>query len=184
MALYMVFHAIPDAHIAYLSEHPEALLAYLEGVEPEPRRSFLDRLFRREAEQSLPDDWPTQEIEGIYPEVNHRQVEQFHYILNGTDARVSHAGCVFQTWFAPRAETVVVTIDGENFALTSDLVADLKGRIGSVSEDELRSRYSEAVGEPEPTDDDKEFLQEVFAGIVKACDQAIETGSGLMWRPG
>ena len=184
MALYMIFHALPDSHIDFLSEHREAFRPYMEGRPPELRRSLLDRLLGRDVDPVVPDDWPCQVLEGVCPEVNHRQVEYFHYILNGTRDKVGHAGCVFQTWFAPRFETVVVTLDGENFALRSDEVPQLKARIEAVSEVEMLRRYEQVVGEPAASQADREFLREAFAQMLSACEQAISSGKGLMWTAG
>ena len=82
MALYMFFHVLPDSHIEYLNEHPDTFRSYMEGREPKIRKSLLDKLFGREIELALPHNWPQTELEGFCPEVNHRQVELFHYLLN------------------------------------------------------------------------------------------------------
>lgn len=147
------------------------------------RRSMLDKLFGRERCSNLPENWPTEELEGFNPEVNHRQVQDFHYLLNGTKERVEHSGCIFQTWFAPRHNTVTITIDGENFALDSEQVLDLKERIEALSGEELVTRYQD-LGYTELSDPDKEFLTDVFAEIRAACDKALETRAGLMWTAG
>lgn len=183
MASYMFFHVVPDSHLEFLREHPETFLPYMEGREPKIRRSMLDKLFGRETRLDIPEDWPTEELEGFSSEVNHRQVEDFHYLLNGTKERVGHSGCVFQTWFAPRHKTVTITIDGENFALDNTQVLDLRKRIATLSSEELVSRYEE-LGHEELSDPDKQFLSDVFSEIRAACDKALEKRAGLMWTAG
>jgi hypothetical protein len=183
MASYMFFHVVPDSHLEFLREHPETFLPYMEGREPMMRRSMLDKLLGRETCLNLPEDWPTEEPEGFSPEVNHRQVQDFHYLLNGTKERVGHSGCIFQTWFAPRHKTVTITIDGENFALASEQVLDLKERIETLSDEELLARH-QGLGYTELPDPDKQFLKDVFSEIHAACDKALEKRAGLMWTAG
>ncbi len=184
MASYMFFHVLPDSHIEFLSEHPDTFRSYLEGSQPRIRKSLLDRVLGRKVDSSIPEDWPQGELEGYCPEINHRQVECFHYLLNGTRDRVEHSGCVFQTWFAPRARSVAVTIDGENFALESEFVPSLGERIRGISEDELFRRYAEAVDDASLDTVGREFLLDAFRTIVSACDSAIEKRQGLMWTAG
>ncbi len=184
MALYMMFHAIPDSHIDFLCEHPATFRPYMDGTRPELGKSILDKLFARDVSLDLPSDWPRRELEGACPEVNHRQVQYFHCLMNGTEDKVDHAGCIFQTWFAPRSKTVAVQIDGENFALKSQEVTRLKELIKTVTEPELLTRYRDAVGEPDVSDADREFLAHAFGEIQSACDRAIEAGHGLMWTSG
>lgn len=181
MALYMFFHVLPDSHIEFLQAHPDAFHPYLEGREPEIRKSLLDRILGREVEIDLPGDWPRKELEGFCPEISHRQVKLFHYLLNRTEDRVDHSGCIFQTWFAPRSKSAAIPIDGENFALKSDLVSSLKERIQQISEEELFSRYRQIVDNASIDESDKSFLTGAFKEISSACDQALETRNGLMW---
>ncbi len=184
MALYMFFHVLPDSHIEFLSEHPDTFRSYMEGSEPGIRKSMVDRILGRAVDWTIPDDWPRDEPEGYCPEINHRQVEYFHYILNGTRDRVEHSGCVFQTWFAPRARSVAVTIDGENFALESEFVPSLGERIRGLSEEALFRRYAEVVDDASPDAADREYLLDTFRIIASACDSAVEKRQGLMWTAG
>ena len=181
MALYMFFHVIPDSHIAYLNEHPDTFRAYMEGQQPEVRRSFFDKLFGRDVNLELPGNWPQNPLEGFCPEVNHRQVKYFHYLLNGTKDKVDDSGCVFQTWFAPRFKSVAITIDGENFALNSEFVLSLKERIQNITENELINRYRQAVDDVDLDKSDKDFLTSAFHELSAACDRALERKEGLMW---
>lgn len=180
----MFFHILPDSHIEFLSEHPEAFRPYMEGKEPEVRRSLLDKILGREVGLDLPDNWPQNELEGFSPEVNHRQIKFFHYLLNGTKDRVDHAGCVFQTWFAPRANSIAIAIDGENFALKSNFIQDLKELIQNISEEALLSRYKQVTGDTGIEESQRDFLAGVFKEISSACDRALEKGAGLMWTAG
>ncbi len=181
MALYMIFHVVPEAHLDFLAAHGETVGAYLNGHPPEIRRTFMDKLFGRTPAVDVPDGWPNAELEGAVPEVNHRQVEYFHYLLNGSHDKVSHAGCVFQTWFAPHFDSVALKIDGENFAFRYDDVVRLHELVKRVSEAELVNRYREALNETEVTPEDIEFLTNAFDTIAAVCEQAIESKSGLMW---
>lgn len=184
MALYMLFHVVPDSHIEFLANNPSTFRAYLEGVEPTVKNSLFDKLLGREVELSLPGNWPGDELEGYCPEVNHRQVKYFHYLLNGTTDRVDHEGCLFQTWFAPRVKTPVVTIDGENFALRHEHIDSLRQRIRQLSADEICARYEQALEGERVDDATREFLLGAFEEIASACDNALETKAGLMWTAG
>lgn len=184
MALYMFFHVLPDTHIDFLMTHPQTFRAYMEGRIPEVRKSLIDKLLGRTNHLKFPVDWPEKELEGYCPEINHRQVEYFHYLLNGTHKRVAHSGAIFQTWFAPGHSSVAIPLDGENFALKSQEVLTLKERLNSISEDMLFSRYQETVDQSEIDDTDKEFLVDAFHTISSACDKAIHIKHGLMWTAG
>lgn len=184
MALYMLFHVIPDSHIDFLSDHPETFRPYMEGRKPQLRKSWLDAILGRDVALELPEDWPENELEGFCPEVNHRQVEYFHYLLNGTKDKVHHSGCIFQTWFAPGHQSVAVTIDGENFALRSELVRSLKDKIQNLGDNDIFDRYRDAVDDVDLDEADKEFLLNAFGEISAACDSALEAGEGLMWTAG
>ena len=184
MALYMFFHVVPDSHLEFLSKHPETFRKYLEGREPEVHSSLLDKMFGREVNLDLPNHWPQNELQGFCPEVNHRQVEYFHYLLNGTKDRVHHSGCIFQTWFDPGFKSVAITIDGENFALRSEFILSLKEQIQNISEDEMFDRYRKAVDDVGMDESDKNFLTDAFREISSACDKALEKREGLMWTAG
>jgi len=184
VALYMFFYVLPDSHIEFLHRHLDSFRAFMEGSEPAVRKSLFDKLFGREVDLDLPDNWPQNKIEGFCPEINHRQVKFFHYILNGTKNRVDHSGCVFQTWFDPRAKSVAITIDGENFALKSEYIASLKERIHNITEGELFKRYKEAIDDASMEELDKDFLTDAFKEIVSACDRALEKREGMMWTAG
>ena len=181
MALYMFFHALPDQHLTFLSEHPETFQSYIEGKIPMARRTFLDKLFGREVEIDLLENWPTHALEGFSPEINDRHVRQCHYLLNGSHEKVAHSGCVFQTWFAPRHKTVALTIDGESFALLSDQVQDLKGRIEVAVGPVLTDRYREANDGQNLNQSDEQYLRDAFGEITAACNKALEQHAGLMW---
>ena len=181
MALYMFFHALPDSHLHYLSEHPEAFHPYMEGRVPEPKRSLLDKLLGREVENDLPDDWPEEALEGYSPEINDKQVKQFHYLLNGTEDRVAHSGCVFQTWFAPRHKSVAITIDGENFALLNEQIPELAERLKAATGPQLTERYRQANNGETLSTQDEEYLRNAFSEIAAACEKALSQRAGLMW---
>lgn len=184
MALYMFFHVIQDSHIEFLKNHPETFRPYMEGRKPEIRKSLFDKILGRDVKLELPSNWPQNELEGFCPEVNHRQVKYFHYLLNGTKDKVHHSGCIFQTWFDPGFKSVAITIDGENFALKSDFVMSLKELIQNIAENELFERYRQIVDDKVLDKADKDFLTNAFKEISSACDRALLKKEGLMWTAG
>lgn len=182
MAMYMIFYSVSDTMIDYLESHPENLGYFFEGTKPQPKKSFLDKILGKEDQIiELPYDWPTSEPNSYSPEINHRMVETFHYILNGTKELVGGAGCVFQTWLEPRHSTVAITIDGENFALKSGEISNFKALLESVYPEKATERYLEDLEMDAMPEEDIEFLEQAYTELIKACDFALENTQGLMW---
>jgi len=180
MAMYMFFYSVPDNVLEYLECNPAYLGDFLEGVVPTPKQSFVDKLLRRSVEIQLPAGWPASEPKSFEPEINHRMISDFHYILNGSDDFVCQAGCVFQTWLSPNADTVAITIDSENFGLKSDEVSNFKGMLESIYPEVAIERYTTRLN-GEYTSEDQEYLKEILEELISACKSAMKSNSGLMW---
>ena len=179
MASYMMFYAVPDAHLLFLKDNPTLFDAYLSGETPDLKPGLVSRLLGKQPPE-LPADWPAHELHAYSPEISHRQVNAFHYVLNGTDDIVENVGSVFQTWFKTGKRTPAIVIDGENFAFSSQDVQPLLSLINDLTP-ELRQERLDLSGRAPDIPGGDEFVESAFTEIEKACNDAISTGLGLMW---
>lgn len=179
MASYMIFYAVPDSHLEFLRDNPTLFDSYLVGEIPKLRQGFFSRLLGKKLPE-LPDDWPDHELEGYSPEINHSQVNLFHYILNGKDGPVENVGSVFQTWFKPRHDSPAIVIDGENFAYNSTNAKQLLNLVEGLTPELLRSRLNDYKGASE-IQDGTGFIEYAFDEIKKACNEATSKNQGLLW---
>jgi hypothetical protein len=179
MATYMMFYVAPDSHMEFLKGNPTAFDSYLAGEIPDLSQGFFSRLMGKQ-ERELPDDWPSHELEAYSPEISHRQVNVFHYLLNGTNDFVENVGSVFQTWFKPRHNSPVIVIDGENFAFLSKDVRQLLSLIEGLTPELKRDRLdsSDVASEIQGGSD---FVVSAFDVIEKACKEAVSKEQGLLW---
>jgi hypothetical protein len=175
----MTFFVVPDHHIEFLEKHPQYLADYLEGKQPNTKRGLFSRLFCSVNTPEIPPDWPKQ-VHDHSTEINHRQVEYLHYLLNGTESEIANAGCLFQTWFKPHATCCAVAIDDSNFAFKSAQVSELKSIMMSISDDVIFRRYQEKIDD-DITDDDKEFVLNIFDDLNIICDESISKKQGIIW---
>lgn len=179
MALYMFFYVVPDDHLDFLKDNPTAFDAYLGGEIPDLSPGLFARLLGKK-QTELPGDWPNHELDAYSPEVNHRQVNVFHYLLNATNDPVESAGSLFQTWFKPRHNSPAVVIDGENFAFFNSDAKQLLKLVESVTPAMRRDRlaHCEDVSKARIDSDSADYAFDV---IEKACSEAVSKGQGLLW---
>jgi len=179
MALYMFFYVAPDSHLEFLRDNPTLFDSYLGGEVPDMGQGFFSKLMGKKLPE-LPDDWPNHELNAYSPEINHRQVNIFHYILNGTNDSVENVGSIFQTWFKPRHNSPAIAIDGENFAFYSQDVRQLLKLIEGLTPELRRDRLddSKSASEIQASSD---FVKCAFDVIEKACNEAVSKGHGLLW---
>jgi len=179
MALYMMFYVAPDSHLEFLRDNPTLFDSYLGGEMPDLSQGLLAKLLGKQPPE-LPHDWPGHELEVYSPEINHRQVNLFHYLLNGTDELVENVGCVFQTWFKPRHNSPTVVIDGENFALLSTDVRQLLHLVEGLTAETMRDRLDDS-DKASAVQDSIDVVEFGFEVIGKACAEAVSKGQGLVW---
>lgn len=166
----MHFYSIPDELIDFLVSNPKCLGYFCNAEIPKVN---IDKKYLVK--------WPKKEPKSFSPEINHRTIEYFHYFLNGTQKMVSHAGCVFQTWLKPEHKTVAQTIDMNNFALKNKDVVKFKDLIERVYPEKVTERYMKLFKYTEMTDYDKQYLEEPFEELIKACNFALDHKHGLLW---
>ena len=179
MASYMIFYVVPDSHLEFLRDNPTLFDSYLGGEIPDLSQGFLSKLLGKKLPE-LPVDWPSQELDAYSPEISHRQVNVFHYILNGKNDPVENVGCIFQTWFKPRYNSPAIVIDGENFAFSNADTRQLLSLIAGLTPELKRERLDNS-GSASDIQNDGGFLEYAFDVIEKACNEAVSKGQGLQW---
>jgi hypothetical protein len=179
MAMYMFFYAVPDRHLEFLRDNPASFDSYLRGEVPDLTPGFIPRLLGKRTPE-IPHNWPNRELEAHSPEINHRQVHVFHYVLNGKSDLVEDVGSLFQTWFKPRHDSPAIVIDGENFAFDSANTPRLLELIKGLTPESIRERL-QASGRASDVYNDIELLEQSFAIVEKACSDAVSKGQGLLW---
>ncbi len=157
MANYFCILPVPDAHIDFIHEHPQTLSDYLNGEAPDlrpaitPKPSLWQRITGKvpvpPSPPAIPTDWPTSECQLIGEAVNHRNVDLFHLILNGTKEFVNGSGALFQTWLESgdthKHNAIDLTHANEDFAFKSDQVPELASLLSQVNMDMVKSGFSE-----------------------------------------
>ena len=197
MANYLCIHAVPDSHIEFIRRHPETLDDYLEGelpnldetpIQEPPKQSFWQRLLAakpapavaKTTSESIPSNWPSEESEPIGPEVNHRNVDLYHLLLNGTKDPVQGSGSIFQTWITETHSAIIIGED--NFAFTSQQVPELVGLLRKVDVS-AATRWLHDSGERDYAPDDEEcesFVEELHE-FASAAEVAMKKSCGLVW---
>ena len=108
--------SVPDSHVSFLSQHHNLVHDYLEGVRP-----------NGEIADQLPSDWPAQPLESLGSwSINHRNVDLYHWILNGGPELASGGGSIFQTWYEPDQHSAL-KLDkyNERFAFHANQLVEL-----------------------------------------------------------
>lgn len=199
MANYLCISPISDANIDFIHAHPEALSNYLDGQEPDltpsvaPKLSLWQRIRGNvpvpPPTPTIPDDWPTSECHLIGETVNHRNVDLFHLILNGTKEFVSGSGAFFQTWLESgdtcQHSAIDLTHGNQDFAFKSDQVPELATLLSQVGMDMVKSGFNKWLhtrGESyEATDEECAEIFEEFRIFAATANTAVEQSLGLMW---
>lgn len=197
MASYFCIFPVPDSHIDFIHAHPRSYPAYIDGElpdlsEPAATPTLWQRLTGRlpdtPAAARTPDGWPTSECTLICGNANHRNVDLYHRILNGTDEFVTGSGSLFQTWLESgdtrRHSAIDLTHANEDFAFKSDQVPELVDLLASVDLARVRAAFTEWLrqrGETYDLSDDEcvEILDDFkrFAAIAR---EAVLQSNGLV----
>lgn len=125
MALGFLVCVAPDDHISYLQQHQGLVHSYLDGTIPPDS----------DASSPLPEWWPKQAPESLDAwNVNHRNADLYHWILNGGPELVTGGGSIFQTWYEPNY-SAAVKLDkyNERFAFHSDQISELASLVAGVT---------------------------------------------------
>ncbi|GIU45533.1 hypothetical protein TUM4438_19230 [Shewanella sairae] len=196
MALRFNVFALPDEHIQFLQLYPLSIEAYLLGKQPSANllkapakqawRLRLARLINGKKSQQIPVSWPSASVEMIGPNVSHRNVDIYHYILNNTENRVKGAGSLFQTWIDINDhDAIKMAADGESFAFKSHDLCSLQPLLTALNAQTIRSRFDAwlLIHNPDYVPQESEY-QEITSGIAtfsRKVTEAIDKKLGLMW---
>ncbi|MCK8044424.1 hypothetical protein MSG37_05970 [Shewanella sp. 1CM18E] len=192
MALCLNMFLLPNEHIRFLKANPQMLEAYLQGQQPDVTQleqtlfSKVISLFKGSIEQTIPEDWPLANIVMIGPEVDHRNVDLHHYIVNNTEARVKGAGSVFQTWLdISHHDAIKMDAANESFAFQSHVLPELQQLLSELNEQTVRDRFDAwlFIHNPDYQPQAIEY-QQLWQGYQRfklGVSQAVEQNLGLMW---
>ncbi|EWH08108.1 hypothetical protein DS2_19046 [Catenovulum agarivorans DS-2] len=197
MANYLVMFSAPNEHIDYMTKYPGVARDYYVGQPPEPdeqeleKISFIGRLLGKKTKLierepiSAPADWPKDDADCIDIEINHRNVELYHWILNQTPEPVEGAGSIFQTWFHSSHAAISLDSYNEDFAFTSKQLPELLRLVQNVTPKLLRDSFEawcKANGKDHvPTTEEAEGMYEEFVNFEKYLKVAISKNHGLVW---
>ncbi|ABV88747.1 hypothetical protein [Shewanella pealeana] len=196
MALCLNVLSLPDEHIQFLKHEPQTLQDYLLGqiptvqtfaaAKPQPLLVQFVRLLSGAKKPTLPLDWPSTEMEMIGPDVNHRNVDLYHYILNNTEARVKGAGSLFQTWLdINNHDAIKMDADNESFAFQSLMLPELSALLARLDEQTVRDRFNAWLLEHNPDylprEDEYLEMTQGWQGFYTKVSEAERQGFGLLW---
>lgn len=199
MANYFCILPAPDSHIEFILGHPQSLAAYRAGESPDlagptPKRTFRQWLFGLKPEASppveLPDDWPTSEC-SLVGDANHRNVDLFHRILNGTDEFVAGGGSLFQTWLesgeSRRHSAIDLTQTNDDFAFMSAQVGEVARLLSQVDLEQVREGFIGWLRRRGdvyvPSEAENQQILEEFKQYAEVANEAARRSQGLIIIP-
>ena len=169
--------SVPDSHVSFLSQHHNLVHDYLEGVRP-----------NGEIADQLPSDWPAQPLESLGSwSINHRNVDLYHWILNGGPELASGGGSIFLTWYEPDQQSAL-KLDkyNERFAFHANQLVELAELVKSVDVERVQRSFCDWLkrrGEDHSDIDHgacEPFVDE-FKMFSDGIESAIQRGCGLIW---
>lgn len=183
----MSIFALNDSQIEFIKRHPESLFSFIEGEKPEINTGFVSKYSRLLSNKAqVLKDWPIEPVEMINPVVTHKNVELYHYLLNGTDEIVFGAGSLFQTWFNIK-EHSAISMDScnDNFAFSSAQIPELLGLLNDLSFGVFKSRFDKwfQIKDLELYETEESY-QETYRALIKfrnGVEIAVRNKHGLMW---
>lgn len=176
MAMEFAAFALPEAHIEVLASRPGWVHDYLEGRAPGADAP------------TLPPGWPTQPPASLGSwGINHRNVDLYHWILNGGPALATGAGSIFQTWYEPdRHAALKLDALNERFAFRSGQLPDLLTLVEAVTVESTLAAFVGWCRQHGQRHEDLDhyacqpFVDE-FAQFARGLRGAIGRGDGIVW---
>jgi len=199
MANYLVIFTAPRSHVEFMRTHRGTSRNYYAGEPPdfretEPKRSsFLDRVMGRHLPASsasadaakVPADWPQSEAKVADIEINHRNVDLYHRILNKTSTFVVGSGSIFQTWLHAEHDAIPLDDDNEDFAFLPEQLPELLALVESVTPESLLESFQEWCRDEgkdhQPTIEEATEMHSGFVSFANYLQRAIERHHGLVW---
>ena len=169
-------YAIPDSHITFLQEHPGFVHSYLDGEKPDEVDSA-----------SLPEWWPQQAPKSLGSwGINHRNIELYHWILNGGPELATGSGSIFQTWYEPDTHNAVkLDPHNERFAFHVDQIAELDALVARMDVPTVKSAFTawcRSRGDQyEPDDMACLSFTDEFGVFHAGLQEAMRNGHGIVW---
>ncbi len=125
----------------------------------------------------------------IGPEINHRNADLFHLILNGTQDFVTGSGSIFQTWLQSANDrthsAIDLTGDNEHFAFYSKQLPDLAALTAAVDINAVIARFTQWLrsngDDYTPSDVECDTMAKEFAAFTAGIQEAISKSHGLIW---
>lgn len=195
---FIVFSA-PASHIEFMRKHPETSGYYYAGelpqaetIEPKPP-SWLDRLRGRKPEPPPPPpevpeppaDWPRQPPSVLDIEINDRNVDLYHWILNKTRDPVAGAGSIFQTKYHDQHDATRLDDHDQDFAFYPDQLPELLSLVEAVTPESLHHAFYEWCKvkgkDHEPTLQEATEMHQEFVTFRDFLQAAIARNHGLVW---
>jgi hypothetical protein len=179
MATGFLVCTAPDSHIDFLQEHQGSVHFYLDGTFPPELRSS----------QSVPEWWPQARPKMLDSwNVNYRNTDLYHWILNGKPELVSGPGSIFQSWHAPAHPAVHVKLDkhNERFALCSEHIEGLSLLASRVNVGAVLDAFTEwckSQGKEWRNLDHQacEPFVEEFVALGNLLAEALQRKQGIIW---
>lgn len=178
-------------------QYPGVSRNYYIGEPPEPdeqepeKISFLAKLFGKKPKAIerkpllIPDDWPTEDADCVDIEINHRNVDLYHWILNQTPEPVEGPGSIFQTWFHSSHTAISLDSYSEDFAFKPEQLPGLLKLVQNVTPQGLLSAFEawcKARGKDyTPSLNDTKYMHEEFVNFEEYLKIAIAKKHGLVW---
>ena len=155
MATELCLLSVPDSLLGEFRSDPERLYEFAESTEPAPFGA------------------------------NHRNIEKFHFLLNGTEAFVGGPRGIFESWFRPE-QFAPYRINDEAYGMPSTDVTQLLLAVSDLSDATLEQRWGEwrASHGIHGKDDDPSYFPESFAALKRLCSEAAAKQHALVWVAG
>ena len=169
-------YSVPSSHISYLKLHQGLVPLYAEGTKPDTPDAA-----------PFPADWPSEPLHSIVDwSVNWKNVDLYHWILNGDSILVEGSGSIFQTWYEPdRHSAMKLDRHNETFAFDANQVQDLAALAAKVTVASVRAAFSawcKAKGKDyEPDEPACEPFVEEFKQLARGLQEVMRRGDGLVW---
>lgn len=183
MANYFLTIGASNACIAFIRKHPDSLEQFVAGTTPESPEEHLT-ISGRTKTLSVPADWPTEQAE-LGTDINHRNIDLYHWILNGTSDFVSGPGSIFQTWLTTRHAAIDLTGDNDSFAFEAEHLAPLAQLFSAVSKEAVAARFLQWHRHRGKTSNLSEHeIQAVwndFCFVGQQVSECAQNGLGLIW---
>lgn len=146
---------MPESHIVFMASYKDISAQYYIGeaqiFDGELWQcSFLSKIvdfISGKKEPQVSDWWPTKEIDladCVDMEINHRNVDWYHAILNKTMEFVEGSGAIFQSWMTNEHSTINLDSSGyEDFAFYPVQLPELLSLVKAITHDSTREAYAE-----------------------------------------